>query len=200
MKTTVYELNPRLNRTTAPAAEPVSVADAKKQLEIPSSDDAHDEQLTDAIIAAREQVEKDTDYACISQTFELILDGFPSDDRPIWIPVRPVTSLTSVAYEDGATSLTLATSVADLDRRKRMLALKYDQEWPSIEQQTDAVVVTFVAGYASQAAVPRLLRQAMLLQVGKWFEDRDMMIGGRYEDSDVAYERIIRRLMRSSYP
>lgn len=196
---TATELNQRLIRTSGPSVEPVSVADAKKQLEIPSSDTSHDDHLTDAIVAAREQVERDTQYACISQTFELVLDEFPSDDSAIRLPVRPVTSLSSITYQDGASSETLATSVADLDRQKRRIVLQYNQEWPSIEQQSDAVVITFVAGYASQANVPRLLRQAILLQVGKWFEDRDMMSNnGRFNDE--TYELIIRRVMRASYP
>jgi len=190
----------RLLRTAAPAAEPVSVADAKKQLEIPSSLNDHDDQLADLIIAAREQVEHDTQYACVSQTFEYILDDFPHDGSAIELPRQPVTSLTSVSYQDGATTETLANSVADLDRQKRRLVLQYDQEWPSIEKQNDAVVITFVAGYASQAAVPRLLRQAILLQVAKWFEDRDMMSMATVQQMDAAYELLIRRLMRSSYP
>lgn len=196
---TATQIKQRLIRTSGPSVEPVSVADAKKQLEIPSSDTAHDDQLTDVIVAAREQVERDTQYACISQTFELVMDCFPTDGSAIPLPVRPVTSLSSIAYQDGASSETLATSVADLDRQKRRIVLQYDQEWPSIEEQSDAVVITFVAGYASQANVPRLLRQAILLQVGKWFEDRDMMSnGGRFNDE--TYELILRRIMRASYP
>ena len=190
----------KLLRTSAPGSEPVSVADAKKQLEIPSDDTTHDDHLTDALIAAREQVEQDTPYACISQTYEAILDQFPCGRDPIPLPIRPITSLTSVTYMDETTQETLAASVADLDRRKRQLVLQYDQEWPSVVTQPDSIVITLVAGYASQSTIPRLLRQAVLLQVSKWFEDRDMMISQTHANFDVAYERIIRRLMRASYP
>jgi uncharacterized phiE125 gp8 family phage protein len=190
----------KLLRTVAPTAEPVSAADAKKQLEIASSDTSHDDHITDAIIAAREQFEHDTPYVSVRQTFELILDQFPQGGDSIYFPVQPVAALSSVTYMDGSTQQTLATTVADLDRKKRSLALKYDQEWPSIEEQTDAIVITFTAGYASASGVPRLIRQAILLQVAKWFEDRDMMYSQSPEQFDLAYERIIRRLMRSSYP
>jgi uncharacterized phiE125 gp8 family phage protein len=200
MATTAISPKIRLLRTAGPSSEPVTVADAKKQLEIASSDTSHDDHLTNAINAAREQFEQDTDYVPISQTFEVILDEFPRNRCPIALPVRPVTSLTSVAYMDGASSETLATSVADLDRRKRNLVLKYDQDWPSVERQNDCVVITLVAGYSAVSTVPRLIRQAILLQVAKWFEDRDMMTPATHEQFDVAYERIIRRLMRSSYP
>ena len=200
MATTTNPPAIKLLRTVGPLNEPVSVADAKKQLEIATTDTVHDVQLTNAIIAAREQVEQDTPYACISQTFEVILDQFPCGTDPIPLPIRPVTSLSSVTYMDGSTQETLATTVADLDRKKRNLVLKYNQEWPSVEAQADGIVITVVAGYPLQANVPRLIRQAILLQVAKWFEDRDMMTPWTHDNIDVAYERIIRRLMRSSYP
>ncbi|MEM6365740.1 MAG: hypothetical protein AAF745_15025, partial [Planctomycetota bacterium] len=175
----------RLHRLIGPQQEPVSVAAAKKQLEIADSDTAHDEQLIDAIVAAREQLEDDTPYVCVSQTFELIADQFP-DECEIEFPVRPITSLTSITYAGE----TLSTEIADLDRRKRRIVLKHDQEWPDHEFQTDSIVITFVAGYTSQSTVPRLIQRALLLQVAKWFEDRDMMMPQTHENFDVAYERV----------
>lgn len=200
MSTATQTITGRLLRTSGPAAEPVTVAEAKKQLEIPTSLTAHDDQLTMLIVAAREQFEHDTQYVCVTQAFEYVLDEFPADLSSVVLPVFPISSLTSVTYMDGSTQQTLATSVASLDRRKRQLSLKYDQRWPTIEKQTDAVVIAFQAGYASQAAVPRLIKQAILLQVAKNFEERDMMSPHTEETFDLAYERIIRRLMRSSYP
>ncbi|QDV86923.1 head-tail connector protein [Planctomycetes bacterium TBK1r] len=197
--TTTGMINGRLRRTVAPAAYPVSVADAKKQLEIATDDTAHDDQLTELIAAATEQWEHDTQYVCVSSTYEYLLDCFPAGSRAIRLPVRPVTSLTSVTYLDGSSSETLATTVADLDRKKDFLALKYEQEWPSITTQTDAIVITFEAGYAASQC-PRFIRRAILLQVAKWFEDRDMMLGQTEANFDIAYERIARKLGRSSYP
>ena len=198
MKTTQAE--PRLRRVTGPTVEPVSVADAKKQLEIASSDSSHDDQITNAIVAAREQLEHDTQYVTTTQTFEVLLDRFPASDGMIRLPLFPIQSLTSIEYtnEDEAAA-TVSTTVADVDRAKRHIRLKWDQEWPDCSEQRDAVVVTVVAGYGSQAAVPKLVKQAILLQVTKWFEFRGDEVGKETE-YDVAYERIIRRLMRENYP
>lgn len=193
-------LNARLNRTAGPTSQPVSVADARRQLNIAESDDSHDAELYEAIEAAREQVEFDTPYVTTEQTFEYILDGFPRSCDKIMLPVRPVQTVDSITYEDETTTETLATTVYKLDQRKRAVVLKYDQEWPSITRQPDAVIITVTAGYATPSVVPRLIKRAILLQVAKWFEDRDMMWAVPEQQYDLAYERIIRRLMRASYP
>ena len=190
----------RLNRTSGPAQEPISVADAKKQLELSSADSTHDEALTEAIEAAREQFEKDTPWVPVSQTFELLLDAFPSGGA-IELPVRPVTAISSITYADGSDAeATLSSSLYSLSRTGRFVLLAYDQEWPSIVSHPESVVITFVAGFPGQTAVPRLIKRALLLQVGKWFVDRDMMETQPEMQFDQAYERIIRRLMRASYP
>ncbi len=55
------------------------------------------------------------------------------------------------------------------------------------------------AGYTSSATVPASLRQAMLLKIGYLFENRDQ-ITSQGMMSEEAYERIMRRWMRPSYP
>ena len=181
--------------------QPLSVEDVKKHLEIAEADDQHDAQIVQLIYAARQQFEHDTGRATTVATYDYFLDQFPECGY-ITLPLRPVASLASVKYTDGAAAqATLAVSVADLDGSGQRVALKYDQSWPSIPTFTDAVVVRFTAGYSTAIEVPELWRQAMLLQVGKWFEDREMMGAAYSVDSfDQAYERIIRRLQRNSYP
>lgn len=189
-----------LNRTSGPAVEPVSRAEAKKQCELASGVTTHDAAIDDWIIAAREQLEDDTGYACITTTFTLSMSAFPSGNAPIRLPVRPVQSVSSITYYDTADAQqTLATTVYGLDGPRRLVYVKNDQEWPSVNGQHDGIVVTFVAGYGSSASnVPRLLRQAVLLQVAKWFQHRGDE--SQMPAHDTAYERIVKRLLRSSYP
>lgn len=187
-----------INRTVAPTIQPVSVADAKKQCEIAQSVTHHDDDLTAAIEAAREQFERDTPIITAPQTFELILPAFPAA-RHIHLQVRPVTSITSIMYRDGsAAAVALDANTYRIDNRKRCVILNYGESWPTVPNQAEAVVVTFVAGYASASAVPRLIKRAILLQVAKWFMHRGDE--SKMPAHDTAYERIIRRLSRRTYP
>ena len=189
----------RLVQTSEPANEPLSVADAKRQLNISESDNAHNDELAEAITAARQQFEHDTQFATYTRTYSLILDQFPCGDR-IPLPVQPVTGIGSVTYRDEETaSQTFASSNYRLDLRGRALLLEYGSEWPSIVSQCEAVVIAFTAGY-TPGNCPKWHKRAMALQVAKWFEDRDMMFFTAPDQYDMAYERIIRRLMRESYP
>ena len=62
---------------TAPALEPVTLAEAKRHANVVASDD--DTLITALIVAARELVEQDTSRALINQTWELELDDWWTD-------------------------------------------------------------------------------------------------------------------------
>lgn len=184
----------RATIVTQPASEPITLAQARKQLELSPSDTAHDDQLSLLIQAAREQWEHDTDSALITQTLSVTLPYF----QEVVLPKRPIQSITSVYYYNEAEANTLlATSVYDIDKPNRLLRLKALQSWPSTYSRWDAVTVTYVAGYTSIAAVPAIAKQACLLLVGHYFENRDM-IGGAM--SLGAYENLVARFRRATYP
>lgn len=182
---------------TPPVAEPVTLAEAKKQLELASSDTAHDAHLALLIQAAREQWEADTDSCCLSQTWKVYAEEF--DDDEIYLPKRPIQSVTHVKYYDASNvQQTLSTSVYSLDDAARAVRLDSLQVWPAVYDRFDAITITFVAGYTSAAALPAIHKQAILLLVGKYFENRDMQVSGAY--TDAAYDALVTKFIRSNYP
>jgi len=82
---------------------------------------------------------------------------------------------------------------------RRKVHLKYQQYWPTaIVDRWDAVEVIYVAGYTSARRVPAIAKQAMLLLVGYYF---DANRGDNDRSNDLqAYERLVSRFMRSTYP
>lgn len=196
-----------LSRTSGPAAEPVSLAEARDQCEIAAAVTAHDTKLTRYIQEARERLETETDYVCIDQTYTLSMQVFPTgsyldDCSIIRLPVYPVQSITSITYYDTDNAQqTLASSVYGLKASNSRVYLKYDQEWPSITEQYDGIVITFVAGFgASSAYVPATLRQVMCLDICHRWHYRDWSeIPGSSHWMD-ARNNLIAPLLRSSYP
>lgn len=175
----------------------MTLREAKKQLEIPSSESDHDEQLAELIREAREQWEHDTDTATLTQTLSVTVPYFWDG---IELPRRPVQSITSITYYDGSNAQqTLSTDIYQLDAPGRLIRLKYLQNWPTTAVRWDAITVTYVAGYQSRADVPGMARRAMLLQLGRWFEDRDMILSSS-DSSVAAYESLVSRMLRSNYP
>lgn len=186
-------------RTVKPAGTPVGLSEAKHHLNLSAADTTHDSKLVTAIEAATEQVERDTDLVLINQTFVLYRDNFPSCS--FVIPKQPLGSVTSITYYDiGGDQQTLSTDVYMVDAPRREIALKRSQSWPAIAGERNGIAATVVCGHGpSPATVPRLAKQAVLMQLGAWFYDPAMEDPKR-SNWDNAYERIITRLLRSSYP
>lgn len=189
----------RASLVTGPTSEPITLAQAKKQLEISPSEADHDDHIELLIQAAREQWEHDTDSACLTQTWKVNFETAYEDE--IYLPKRPVASITSVKYYDTSNvQQTLATTVYGLDSANRAVRLKYLQDWPTtVLDRWDAWEITYVCGYASVALVPAIAKQAMLLLVAHNFENRDMIMSESLQTLSV-YEALVKRFMRSSYP
>jgi len=191
-----------LARVTGPTVEPISLVEAKDHLEIIASDTTHDAKIARFISAAREQLEDDTNYVLNTQTFTLSMTRFPIV-HPITFPVMPVVSVQSVKYRDlDNVEQTLSTDVYKFSSARRSISLKYDQDWPAYTPEEDGIIIAFTAGFgATAASVPALCRQAILLQLAKWFVHRgdEGQVHGR-GTYDAAYEALVQRLMRTSYP
>lgn len=162
---------------TGPTVEPVSVAEAKAHCRVDTTDD--DTLLGNLIKGARQYVESicQPRRALISQTWKLVLDRWPVSNT-LELGVAPLASVSSVKYtdEDGVeTTFSSSNYLVDTYSEPGRLRLKADASWPSVTLQAlNGLVVTFTAGYgASSSYVPETFRQAILLLVGNWYENRE---------------------------
>lgn len=172
-----------LTLITAPAKEPLELADAKHQVQqdqaITADDDAFE---TRWIPAVRGRCEGATDRQLITATWDLCLPWFPCG--PIELPKPPLQSVLWVKYVDAAGVLqtwdsahySVDAPTGERARRGRIWPV-YGVTWPSVRPQWNAVQVRFTAGYGlSGAPVPALLKQAMLLDLGSMFAHREQVI------------------------
>lgn len=188
---------PTTAETIAPAAEPVSLTEAKKHLEIAGSDTAHDTQIANLIEAARRKWEHDTQQFLIQRTMRVKLPYLCE----LQFPHRPVSSVTSIQYYDsGNSSQTLASSVYDLDSDRSQIRLAYLQTFPATSVRWDAATITYVLGdHSDSTTVPEISKSAMKLLIGFYFENRDMLAPENMQ-STKPYEALVMNFMRSSYP
>lgn len=186
---------------TSPAAEPLQLSEVKKHLEIADADTAHDEHLQNLIQQAREQVEHDCQVCLVSRT---VTEKFNwSGDEEYWqLYYRPITAITGVTYYDTAnTQQTFSSSLYSLDADRRRVWLNSNSAWPTTYDRWDAISLSYTAGYGSTgAAVPQMFKQAMLLLIGYYFEERTMMGNEIITGGFKAYENLLARLKRSNYP
>lgn len=181
---------------TAPTYEPISLSEVKAQLSIAASDTSHDSTLGQMIVEARQQWEHDTDSVCCYQTWRVRMGNL--EDR-FALPKRPVQSITAITYFDGNNaSQTLSASLYQLHINEFRLA--YQATLPAVADRWDAWTVNYRLGYSIDAlSVPAIAKRAMLLLVGSYFENRDMLMQEAYQ-SQKAYELLVSKFMRSNYP
>ena len=165
--------------TVQPAEEPITLTEAKLHLRV---DYDEDDALIEALImAARERAEGHMWRALITQTLNVRLDSWPCHEF-LFLPRPRLQSVSSVQYTDdlGATA-TFASSnyIVSTASEPGVIALKDNAEWPTATLQViDGISVTYVAGYGVAADVPAIIKQALLLTVGHWYENREDVLAG----------------------
>lgn len=165
-----------LDLITAPALEPVSLAEAKLHLKVDHSDE--DTLISALIVAARRMAEHQTQRALVTQTWELVLDAFPADE--IQLPKPKVLSIVWVKYLDTSGVLrTLDPAAYALDAATLPGYVIPVDLWPSPYSGANTVRVRFTAGYGPAAAdVPADVVAWMLLQVGALYRNREAFAAG----------------------
>lgn len=194
---------------TGPSTEPVTLTEAKDHCRVAIDND--DGLLAGYILAARHWVEGEIHRPIVSRVYDFTADyGWPRRCNRLWIelPYPPLRSVVSVSYVDanGTAQLLDSTDYTVLTNRPRGIVVPaYDASWPDTRLQTEAVTVRFIAGYTrviSATSSPELvvdgpgvpddLRQAILLLVGHWYENRESVVIGQLPaELPMAVEAII---------
>jgi uncharacterized phiE125 gp8 family phage protein len=160
---------------TPPAAEPVTVAEAKVFCRIDHTDE--DSLLGDLITAARRAAEAWTGRAFVRQSLRLAADGWPAGTTTtLFIPRPPLLTVATVRYHDEAGVLqTLSPSayIVDAASDPGRIVLVPDGQWPATQsRRAGAVEVDYDAGYGDPADVPEEIKVAIQIAVEQWHADR----------------------------
>jgi uncharacterized phiE125 gp8 family phage protein len=165
-----------LKRATAPAVEPVALAEAKAHCRVDAS--ADDALIQGYITTAREWVEDYIDRALVTQQLVMKLDAFPPEielPRPPMIASGTATAvtITYVTGEAGGTA-TLSSSQYRVDRDSTpgVIRTLYGGSWPSHLLDQNSVTVSWWAGYGDAASIPQRVKSAILMCVHELYEKR----------------------------
>lgn len=167
-----------LSLISGPALEPVTLAEAKLYLRLDGP--AEDALVQSLIVTSRAHIEAALGLALITQNWRLTLDQWPDDgivEAAVW-PVNSVTAIRSRLTGADAVTLPLSGVVLDTGSRPTRIALRPGTV-PLTSEPIGGIEIDLAAGFGDQATdVPAPVRQALLLLVSHWYENREPALVG----------------------
>jgi uncharacterized phiE125 gp8 family phage protein len=160
---------------TPPAAEPLSLAEAKAFLRVETADE--DPLIAALIAAARLHVETQTGLALTTQDWRMVLDCWPANGR-IAVQPRPLQALAGARvfdFDGEARAIDLQGFVPDAST-STLSFMPWTLPMPT--RIAAGIEIDIAAGFGSAASdVPEPLRQAVRLLVAHWYENRAALAG-----------------------
>lgn len=159
-----------LRITTDQTAEVLTVDEITQFIKFEDSEEGPELQLIEEMISSvRSHFEKRTGLSFAQKTYIAL---FRPSDTPFMLPVMPVISVDKVELVDylaEATELTLNTDYYKLGMTEIEIV------YSGFTNNTDRLRVTFKAGYGNAATetLPRDIKEAMKMQVMRWYDNRD---------------------------
>ena len=172
---------------TAPAAKPITLAEAKEYARIDSTDTSQDATLATLIAAATNHAEHLTGRAFVERTLELDLPYF---ERCIELPWAPLLGIDFVKYLDINGDLqTVAAADYEVDTVSQPGAVRpvSSAAWPSIGLGFNPVRIQYRAGYrptssptdlTDNAYLPGELRLWLAARIVTLYDQRAQIIVG----------------------
>ncbi|HBM91310.1 MAG TPA: hypothetical protein DD400_05500 [Rhodospirillaceae bacterium] len=162
---------------TAPAVEPVSLAEMKSFARVGTT--ADDDLMTSLIKASRQWCEKFTGRAFISQTWRLWV-SFPPKKREIILPRAPLVSLTQILFynaQDQSSEWDEDNIFVDAASILGRIVLKDSAVWPQFQRSANSMMIDYVAGYGDlESDVPQALKIAIMQLALHWYENREAVL------------------------
>ena len=166
---------------TAPASEPVTLVEAKTHLRIPTAETGEDSYITSLISVATNTAENILGKKLITQTLDLFYDKFPAC-REFDLPFGKLQSVTHIKYYDvDNVERTLSSSIYQTDSTglTGRIKLEYGESFPDTRAgKLNSVAIRMIVGYGVANSVPTSIKQALLLLIANWFENREPALQG----------------------
>lgn len=197
-----------LTRTTAPASPIITLEDARLQCRVDTwgspPQNPEDALLLAYIQGATDELDGIDGWlnrALVTQTWQLTMAYFPR--RPIKLPLPPLQSVVSVEY------VASDDSVVTLDPSEYRVITDTDPgsivsvtSWPAHKMQTDAVRISYVAGYGDPDDVPEIIRNYIRARVAHLYNFRELAIMrvGTVQETPFMRNNLESIRMRGVYP
>tara|TARA_R110000824_G_scaffold5803_2_gene26720 strand:- start:1712 stop:2326 length:615 start_codon:yes stop_codon:yes gene_type:complete len=165
----------------------LTTAEAKTHLRVDFSDD--NDYIDSLVLAAQDVIENYCNIKIMDVTITQRCDSWYDSFELYFSPVQNSgkASIEHIKYYNDAATPVLTTWAAsnyDFDKysaplRVSLADLDSVDGYPNISSMLNAIEITYKIGYSSSSDVPKALKQACLILVGQWYENRQEAVVGR---------------------
>ena len=159
----------RWDVTTAPVAEPVSLAEVKEHLRTTGTLD--DDFIANLIVAAREHCENWLGRKLMQQTVTQWLDVWPATF--VDLAVGPASTLSAVnTYSEAGAQTSHSISNFYLQPGFAPRLFRNAVSWPGVGRVADGIEISYAVGFGNAADVPSAIRHGILVMVAHLYLNR----------------------------
>ena len=161
---------------TPATSNPITLTEAKTHLKVDTT--ADDTFITNLIRSATSSAQEYTNRFFIATTIQQVGDKWEDISN---LFKSPLLSVTNIKYVDTSGSeQTLNTDIYFVDdvNKPARIGLKPNQSFPEIIDRLNAVKVNYVVGNESADDVDEAIKQALLLTIGNWYQNRQAVVTG----------------------
>jgi uncharacterized phiE125 gp8 family phage protein len=159
---------------TAPAGEPISLAEAKAFLRVEHNDD--DATIGALMSGARIHIEAQTRRALMTQTWRLTRDVWPASGVLPLLPAQLRALVAVRVYDADSNVQTVLPASFGIDKIAAPAVLTFERgALPAPGRIAGGIEIDIEAGYGAAADVPEPLRHAIRLLVAHWYENRALI-------------------------
>jgi|9_EtaG_2_1085328.scaffolds.fasta_scaffold00083_14 uncharacterized phiE125 gp8 family phage protein len=160
----------------------LTVSEAKKHLRVStSSDDTYIESL---LHAAQQEFERYCNVSVIQKTFYQYCDTWCDTTQLYNSPAANsgalnVDAITYYNLNNVITTWNATNYLVDGASAPARVSLNVDKDYPDIADRKNAIIIQYTSGFKKAGSVPQGIKQAILILVGQWYENRQEAIVGR---------------------
>ena len=186
---------------TPSTGNPITLEEIKDHLRIERGETRDDDMLKIYRTAAVEMVENITNRKLMPQTWKLYLDDWPQNEY-IEIPYSPLRDVatTNILYTNstrGTTTFNLTGTSSswalDTVSEPGRIVLDNNEDWPTdILYQRNPIEIRFDCGYSASSNIPRSIKNAMLMIIAHFYEQReDTIVGQTIQEVPTASKALL---------
>ena len=162
---------------TPASTYPVSLTEAKLHLKVDISTD--DTLITNLIVAATQVSEEYTNRFFINTVVNQTCSDFKELSELFKSKVSAVTHIKYYDSDNAQQTWASLNYVVNNEYEPCQINLVVDGSFPNIADRIDAIECRYTVGYGTASDVPDVIKQAILLTLGNWYENRMSVITGR---------------------